>query len=304
MARPCRVGAPGDLRAQAGDVELDALVEGGVRVAAQRAPALDRGREGGAARRPRAPLEVGEGRLVGRDHPGARPGLDRHVADGHPPLHRERGQRRAGVLDHRADTPGDADLPDRRQHHVLGGEPGGELAAELDEHRARARLQERLGGEHVLDLGGADPEGEPPKAPWVEVWLSPQTIVIPGWVSPSSGPITWTIPSRPLPVALSGTPNPRSCGRASRAGRGRARRGSAPGSVGTLWSIVAIVSRAGARDGRRAQPLEGLRARDLVDEVEIDVEQRGLRGPLLDHVRLPDPLEEGAPAHSSPPVAG
>ncbi len=45
------------------------------------------------------------------------------------------------------------------------------------------------------------PKASAPSAPWVEVWLSPHTIVIPGWESPSSGPITWTIPSRPLPVA-------------------------------------------------------------------------------------------------------
>ena len=44
------------------------------------------------------------------------------------------------------------------------------------------------------------PNASAPKAPWVEVWLSPQTIVIPGWVSPSSGPITCTMPSRPEPV--------------------------------------------------------------------------------------------------------
>ena len=45
------------------------------------------------------------------------------------------------------------------------------------------------------------PNASAPNAPCVEVWLSPQTIVIPGCVTPSSGPITWTIPSRPLPVA-------------------------------------------------------------------------------------------------------
>ena len=38
------------------------------------------------------------------------------------------------------------------------------------------------------------PKASAPKAPWVAVWLSPQTIVIPGWVTPSSGPMTWTIP--------------------------------------------------------------------------------------------------------------
>ena len=45
------------------------------------------------------------------------------------------------------------------------------------------------------------PNASAPKAPWVDVWLSPQTIVFPGWVSPSSGPITCTMPSLPEPVA-------------------------------------------------------------------------------------------------------
>ncbi len=42
------------------------------------------------------------------------------------------------------------------------------------------------------------PKAMAPKAPWVEVWLSPQAMVMPGWVMPCSGPITWTMPWRPL----------------------------------------------------------------------------------------------------------
>ena len=38
------------------------------------------------------------------------------------------------------------------------------------------------------------PKARAPNAPWVAVWLSPHTMVIPGWVRPSSGPITWTMP--------------------------------------------------------------------------------------------------------------
>ncbi len=38
------------------------------------------------------------------------------------------------------------------------------------------------------------PNASAPNAPWVAVWESPQTIVMPGCVSPSCGPITWTIP--------------------------------------------------------------------------------------------------------------
>ena len=38
------------------------------------------------------------------------------------------------------------------------------------------------------------PKASAPNAPWVLVWLSPQTMVMPGLVRPSSGPITCTIP--------------------------------------------------------------------------------------------------------------
>ncbi len=38
------------------------------------------------------------------------------------------------------------------------------------------------------------PKASAPNAPCVEVWLSPQTTVMPGWVSPSCGPTTCTMP--------------------------------------------------------------------------------------------------------------
>ena len=40
------------------------------------------------------------------------------------------------------------------------------------------------------------PTASAPKAPCVEVWLSPQTMVVPGSVKPCSGPITCTMPCR------------------------------------------------------------------------------------------------------------
>ena len=40
------------------------------------------------------------------------------------------------------------------------------------------------------------PWASAPNAPWVEVWLSPQTIVVPGRVKPCSGPMMWTTPWR------------------------------------------------------------------------------------------------------------
>ena len=50
------------------------------------------------------------------------------------------------------------------------------------------------------------PNAMAPTAPCVEVWLSPQAIVMPGWVRPSSGPITCTMPCLPLAMSKSGTP--------------------------------------------------------------------------------------------------
>ena len=38
--------------------------------------------------------------------------------------------------------------------------PGGQLAVDRDRHGARPLLGQGLGGEHVLDLARADPEGE------------------------------------------------------------------------------------------------------------------------------------------------
>ena len=38
------------------------------------------------------------------------------------------------------------------------------------------------------------PKAKDPKAPCVDVWESPHTIVVPGMVKPCSGPIIWTMP--------------------------------------------------------------------------------------------------------------
>ena len=87
------------------------------------------------------------------------------------------------------------------------------------------------------------PNARAPKAPCVDVWLSPHTMVMPGWVSPSSGPITCTMPRFLLCVPYSEMPNSRAlssicwiCLAACRSRIGR--EGS---RVGTLWSIVATV---------------------------------------------------------------
>ncbi len=50
------------------------------------------------------------------------------------------------------------------------------------------------------------PKATAPNAPCVDVWLSPHTMVMPGWVSPSSGPMTCTMPWFSCPNPNSSTP--------------------------------------------------------------------------------------------------
>ena len=104
--------------------------------------------------------DPGERRLVGRDHARAPAALDGHVADRHAALHRERLDGRAGVLDDVADRAVDAHLADRAEDQVLGRDAEAQLALVADAHRLGLALHEALGGEHVLDLAGADAEGQ------------------------------------------------------------------------------------------------------------------------------------------------
>ena len=137
------------------------------------------------------------------------------------------------------------------------------------------------------------PIASAPNAPCVEVWLSPHTIVMPGCVRPSSGPITWTIPSRPLPVAKSGTPNSSQLRRNASSCAFASGSVTGPSSVGTLWSIVASDS-----SGRRTRlpasrrPSNACGGRDLVDQVQVDEEHRRLAGRLGHQMSLPDSVEQ------------
>ncbi len=99
------------------------------------------------------------------------------------------------------------------------------------------------------------PKASAPKAPWVEVWESPHTTVIPGRVAPSSGPTTCTMPWRTSPILNSVIPN--SAQLASRVSTWSRDTGSAMPAlrsvVGTLWSAVASAAstRQGPRPARR-----------------------------------------------------
>ncbi len=118
-----------------------------------------------------------------------------------------------------------------------------------------------------------------PKAPWVEVWLSPQTMVMPGRVKPCSGPTMWTMPWR---LSLAGIIFDAELGRIG------GQRLDLDAAFLVLDAEMAIrrgrhvVVDNGQRLLRRAhravghaQTFERLRARHFVDEMAIDVEKTG-----------------------------
>ena len=149
-------GAPGDDRRQLGRVEHDHLVEMRALVGLQRLPVVERHVPGRALRRARLALDIGEGRLVRRDQAGAGAALDRHVADGHAAFHRQRADRLAGIFDDVAGAAGGADLADDGEDDVLGGDACRQLAVDAHQHVLGLALDQRLRGQHMLDLGGAD----------------------------------------------------------------------------------------------------------------------------------------------------
>ena len=298
--------APGDLRRERGGVDDHLAVVEGAGLAAQLAPALDRGvqlravRSAGPALRPAvgdgALQEPGERGVVGRDHPGAPAALDRHVADGHAALHRERLDRGPGVLD---DVPGgaaDAHLPDRAEDQVLGGDAEAGHALVADQHRLGLLLDHALGRQDVLDLARADPEGQRAEgavgrgvgvpaddrhAGLGNAELGTDDVHDPLAVGaqrvdryPELGAVAlqgFDLDARELVLDARG--DGRAVGRRVVVGGGERAVGPAHLAPG------------------EPQPVEGLGTRDLVHEVQVDVQQVGARS--ADLVGVPELVEQG-----------
>ena len=141
------------------------------------------------------------------------------------------------------------------------------------------------------------PWASAPKAPCVEVWLSPQTMVMPGSVKPCSGPMMWTMPWRWSSSLKYSTPKSRGVLGQRLDLQRRFRIVDAVGAVGGRHVVVddgeRLLRRAHLAAGH-AQALEGLRARHLVDEVAVDIEEAGAVRRLVHDVVVPDLVVEGA----------
>ena len=92
------------------------------------------------------------------------------------------------------------------------------------------------------------PKATAPNAPCVEVCESPQAMVMPGCVSPSSGPMTCTMPWLPCDRSHSGMPKSRQLRSSADiiASAMSSLNGRAMSRVGMMWSTVPKV-----RDGKR-----------------------------------------------------
>ena len=198
----------------------------------------------------------------------------------------------AGELDRVAGAAGGADLADDRQHDVLRAAARAELA--LD--RAPAGSSPCFASSVCVASTCSTslvpmPSASAPNAPWVEVCESPQTTVMPGSVAPCSGPITWTMPWRRSFILNCVMPSRSQL--ASSVSTCRREIGSAMpcdrSVVGTLWSLTArLADRRQTLRPASVEPLEGLRARHLVDQMPVDVEQGRAVVFGVDDVFVPD----------------
>ena len=144
------------------------------------------------------------------------------------------------------------------------------------------------------------PNASAPNAPCVAVWLSPQTIVIPGCVSPSSGPMTCTIPCSRDPISNSLQAELRAVAPQRFDLQLRIGVGDRLAAIGRRHVVilrgVGAMRRANLAP-RMPQALERLRRRDLVHQVQVDVEQGRLMLLFADDVLFPDFLEQGFCGH-------
>ena len=243
-----------------------------------------------ALRRERTAAQVVDRGVVHGHHAGARATLDRHVAHRHAAFHRERADGGTAELDRVARAARGPDLPDDRENQILGGDAGGQRSLASHQHGLHLLLHQALRRHHVLDLGGADAvrQGRE-RAVGAGVRIpadhrhagkhgallrrdhvhDPLALVL----HPEIG-----LDLELLDVAVEGVHLQARDGVGDRAIVAARRRGDVVVGGGddrsdAPWRAV-----------RHFQALEGLGAGHLMDDVPVDVQQRGAVGFLVDDV--------------------
>ena len=156
-------GAPGHIGLDVAGLEFELKVEWGAVVAAQGAPVRLRGVQRRAGQVRAAVDDVFQRQRIRRDERAARAGLDRHIAQRHPRLYRQRFNGFAAKLDRVAARAVRADPVDDQQDQVLGGGAERQAAGYMDAHGLREAIHQGLGRQYVFDFGGADAEAQGPQ---------------------------------------------------------------------------------------------------------------------------------------------
>ena len=196
-----------------------------------------------------------------------------------------------------AGAAGGADLADDGEDDVLGGDAGRQFAVDAHAHVLGLLLDQRLGGEHMLDLGGADAVGQRAER---AVGRGVAVAAHDGGAGQGEallGPdhMDDALAAVALVVILDAE-----IARVLRQRFDLDRRlriVDALGAVGGRHVVVdhgqRLLRRAHLAAGH-AQALEGLRAGHLVHQMPVDIEQAGAVRRLMHQVRVPDLVVDGA----------
>ena len=295
------ISSPSNKGFEVGGVNFDQAVESRAGVGGQVTPLGNGGVIFRAFRGELAALDIGKGGVVRGNHPGPGAGFDAHIADGHPPVHRERADGFAGVFDDVTDAAVDADAADDAEDDIFSHDAVGELSVDPDFHSLGLELAEGLGSEDVFDFGGADAEGETAQS------------AVGGGVAVAAddgfaGEGVAQIGADDMDDALVGTVAVVK-GDAEVAGVfGQGVElafgnfvGDGQGQVPSGGVVVhGADGEVGAADATasQAEAIEGLGSGNFVDEVEVNVKDGGLARLLVNHMGVPDFLEHGLWRHS------
>jgi hypothetical protein len=194
-------------------------------------------------------------------------------------FHRQRADGFAGIFDDVAGAAGGADLADDGKDDVLGGDAGRQLPVDTHQHVLRLLLDQRLGRQHMLDFRRADAVGER-----AEGAMRRGVAVAADDGHPRQGEallrpdnVDDALPAVGLVIIFD----------AEIGGVLRQRLDlnaaflvlDAEFAVGRGRHVVVDdgqrLRRLAHRPAGHAQPFEGLRAGDLVDEMAVDIDQAG-----------------------------
>ena len=156
----CGVGAPRNLRRQRAGINEHFFVPLRAFVGLQCFPVGKCCVPRCTLRRKLAALEISKRCFVWRNEAGFRACFDAHVADGHATFHRQSPNCRTAVFDDMTDAASSSNLADDCKDDVFGGDAGGQHAINSDAHPLWPGLHQRLCGKHVFYFAGADAKSE------------------------------------------------------------------------------------------------------------------------------------------------